>query len=190
MKKLNVNLYQGNPEELATKDNNNLFIDGDIEYNTGGGTIVRSITSVKNSDGVEIVSGGGGGGDFPYKYIIFDGSITISPDDWEYYPGDTKEDPYYEFKGKTILSNLDFNSPYCTIFGEGYPYLNDIQGDYSDGSIVFYDLDDLMFQILIDQNKGIYSLELGGPSITEGQYSEIFENSATLTVNMTIVNKS
>ena len=82
MKKINVNLYQGNPEGLATKDTNNLFIVGDIEYNIGGGTIVKSITSVKNSDGGEIVSGGGGG-DFPYKYAIFSGTITINPDDWE-----------------------------------------------------------------------------------------------------------
>ena len=91
MKKLNANLYQGNPEEVATKDSNNLFIDGDIEYNIGGGTIVKSITSVRNSDGVEIVSGGGGGVDFPYEYVCIDDfSVTVQYEDWE----DIEEEPY------------------------------------------------------------------------------------------------
>ena len=83
MKKLNIQVYQGNPEEMVTRDNNNLFIDGEIEYNAGGGTVVKSITSVKNSEGTEIVSGGGGD-EFPYEYVCPDDfSVTIQPEDWE-----------------------------------------------------------------------------------------------------------
>lgn len=60
MKKLNIQVYQGNPSGLVTKDNNNLFIQGDVQYSTGAGTIVKSVTSIKNSNGDEIMSGGGG----------------------------------------------------------------------------------------------------------------------------------
>lgn len=61
MKKLNIQVYQGDPSGLVTKDNNNLFIEGDVQYFTGAGTIVKSVTSIKNSNGDEIMSGGGGG---------------------------------------------------------------------------------------------------------------------------------
>lgn len=61
MKKLNIQVYQGDPSGLVTKDNNNLFIEGDVQYSTGAGTIVKSVTSIKNSNGEEIMSGGGGG---------------------------------------------------------------------------------------------------------------------------------
>ena len=70
MKKLNVNLYQGNPEELVTKDNNNLFIDGEIEYNAGGGTLIKSISSIKNSDGQQIGGGGSGSSDFVNGVVL------------------------------------------------------------------------------------------------------------------------
>jgi len=61
MKKLNIQVYQGDPSGLVTKDNNNLFIEGDVQYSTGAGTIVKSVTSIKNSSGEKIMSGGGSG---------------------------------------------------------------------------------------------------------------------------------
>lgn len=55
MKKLNVQVYQGDPSEVATKDNNNIFIQGDIEYNTGGGSKINSIGVIKDANGKTII---------------------------------------------------------------------------------------------------------------------------------------
>lgn len=72
MKKLNIDVYQGNPDDVVTMDNNNIFIEGDVEYNTGGGTKIKSITSIKNSSGTTLISGGSGGGSDPDSGEISD----------------------------------------------------------------------------------------------------------------------
>ena len=55
MKKLNVQVYQGDPSEVQVKDNNNIFIQGDIKYNTGGGSKINSIGVIKDANGKTII---------------------------------------------------------------------------------------------------------------------------------------
>lgn len=58
MKKLNIQVYEGSPDEIQNKDNNNIFITGDIEYNDGG-TKISNIKSIKDSNSTDLISVGG-----------------------------------------------------------------------------------------------------------------------------------
>lgn len=93
MKKLNVQVYEGSPDEIKNKDNNNIFITGNIEYNDGG-TKISNIKSIKDSNSTDLISVGG-------YYSLSD----VGMKSW----GSQSGDGFPQQTGKKVFGSDDFS---------------------------------------------------------------------------------
>jgi len=106
------------------------------------------------SDKIATPGGGGGGGDFPYEYAVFNGTITINPDDW-----DTTEDvPRLDMP----ICDANFESEAISMLaGDGADIkFDDVSGSQEGGidAYCYFLIDDdqdvtLLFEPSLEDNK-------------------------------------